>query len=150
MKARVTLLTILICSILMIGCSKTADAPETREDRVVRLLTGLGNRYWHLKEIYINGVKQTLTDYQLRYTKTYTSDPSNSDPLNTKMGTFVNSDNLVGKWRLRDNGDTLRETFTNNPTAVEINYTINSITETTLDVEYILNGKIQREVYYAF
>ncbi len=150
MKARVTLLTILICSILMIGCSKTADAPETREDRVVRLLTGLGNRYWHLKEVYINGVKQTLTDYQLKYTKTYTSDPSNSDPLNTKTGTFVNSDGYTGKWRLLNNGDSLVETLTNNQTAIQISYIINSITETTLDVEYILNGKIQREVYYAF
>lgn len=150
MKANITILTALLVVTLLTGCTKSTDVPETKEERVVRLLTGLGNKYWHLKEVYVMNVKQTLTDYQSRYTKTYTSSPSNIDPNNTKTGTFTNSDNFSGTWRLLDNGDTIRETITNNQAAIVISYTINSITETTLDVEYVQNLKLQREVYYAY
>ena len=151
MKTKFTLLTILICSVLFMGCSGTKDVPETREERVVRYLTGVGNKYWHLKEVYVNLVKQTLTDYQMKYTKTYTADPSNSDPLNPKTGTFVNSDNLVGKWKLSSDGTELKETFINNLGGpVAVNYSINTISESTLDIEYLVNMTLVREVYYAY
>jgi hypothetical protein len=151
MKTRFTLLTILISSILFVGCSGTKDVPETREQRVVRYLTGVGNKYWHLKEVHVNLVKQTLTDYQLKYTKTYTSDPSNSDPLNAKTGTYVNSDGLNGKWKLTSDGTELQETYLNNSGGpVKVPYSINAITETILDIEYLINMTLVREVYYAY
>jgi len=151
MKTKFTLLIILISSILFLGCDGTKDVPETREQRVVRYLTGVGNKYWHLKEVYVNQVKQSLTNDQLTYTKTYTSDPSNSDPLNAKTGTFVNSDKLIGKWKLTSDGTELQETYLNNTGGpVKVPYSINAITDSMLDMEYLVNMTLVREVYYAY
>jgi hypothetical protein len=151
MKTKFTLLTILICSILFVGCSGDKDVPETREERVVRYLTGVGNKYWHLKEVYVNMVKQNLTDHQQKFTITYTADPSNSDPLNAKTGTFINSDGLSGKWKLTSDGTELQQTYLNNSGGpVKVVYSINSITESTLDIEYLENMTLVREVYYAY
>ena len=72
MKTTTTFLTILICSILFVGCSKPQEDVVPADVKVARLLTGLGNRYWHLKEVYVNNVPQTLSDPQKTYTKTYT------------------------------------------------------------------------------
>ncbi len=153
MKTNFTLLFILISSILFVGCSGSKDVAETREERVVRYLTGVGNKVWRLKAVYVNQVPQTLTDYQMKYTKTYTSDPSNTDPLNVKTGTFVNSDGYAGKWRLPSASD-LRETYLNNPNGpVPVTYVINEISESTLDIESFptTGGMILvREVYYAY
>lgn len=150
MQIRLTLLTLLIGIFLFTGCTKSSDVTETREEKVVRLLTGLGNKYWHLKEIYVNAVKQTLTDSQLRFTKTYTVDPTNPDPTRPR-GSFVNSDGFNGTWKLIGGGDNLYETFTNNPAGpVAVPYIINEISADKLDIEYTLNMKTQREVYYAY
>ncbi|MES2005683.1 MAG: hypothetical protein V4450_14285 [Bacteroidota bacterium] len=153
MKASVTILSLLICSILFTGCSKTNDVPETREAKVVRLLTSLGNRYWHLKEVYVNGVKQSLTDSQIKFTMTFTSDPSNSDPSNPKIGTFTDSDGFAGSWRLKDTGGEIELKYTNNPAGpLALTYTINAISETLFDIEYTNNQllKSERKVFYAY
>jgi len=151
MKTLLTSLMILSFFILFSGCSKTTDTPETKEARVARLLTGNGNRYWHLTKSYVNTIAQTLTDAQLKYTKTYTADPSNADPANSKTGVFSDSDGFAGKWKIISAGDQLYETITNNPAGpVAKTYIINEITESTLDIEYTANMKTVREVYYGF
>lgn len=141
-----TLLTILICIILFTGCSKPGEEVVANNVKVSRLLTGLGNRYWHLKEIYIDNVMQTLTDYQKTYTKTYTI---NATTLSS--GTFRNSDNLDGIWTMDANGTAWQEDFTTSGgVKIKLTYTIKSISETMIDASYPSNGKNVREVYYAF
>ncbi|MBI2283640.1 MAG: hypothetical protein HYU71_08025 [Bacteroidetes bacterium] len=150
MKTRLTTLFILLGIIILTGCTKSSDVLETREEKVVGYLTGAGNKYWHLKEVYVNSVKQVLTDAQLRFTKTYTIDPANTDPARPR-GSFVNSDGYHGSWKLIGGGETLYETFTNNPAGpVAINFIINDVSSDKLDIEYTLNMKTQREVYYAY
>lgn len=153
MKIRLTFLTILTGIFLITGCTKSSEVVETREEKVVRLLTGTGNKYWHLKEVYVNGVKQTLTDAQLKFTKTYTIDPTNTDPLRYR-GFFVNSDGFNGTWKLIGSGDALYETISNNPAGpIVIPYlSFNELTADKMDVEYTNNVvmKTQREVYYAY
>lgn len=142
---KLTLLTILTAAILLSGCSKKEEVVANNV-RVARLLSGLGNRYWHIKEIYINNTAQTLTDYQKSFTKTYTIDPSTM-----ASGTFTNSDNLSGTWALNAEGTKWDELFiSNGGVAIPLVYVINSISETMLDAYYVANGKIVREVYYAY
>ncbi len=151
MKTLLTSFIILSSLFLFTGCSKTADVPETKEARVARLLTGVGNRYWRLSKVYLNNAQQTLTDSQMKYTKTYTADPSNVDPNNSKTGSFTNSDGYIGKWKIISAGDQLYETFTNNPAGPVANYyIINEISETLLDIEYTANMRSVREVYFAY
>ena len=153
MKASITLFTTLFLITLLTGCAKNTDQPETKEERVVRLLTGIGNKVWNLKEVYVNDVRQTLTDYQLKYTITFTSDPSNADPLNSKTGGFTDRDGIVGTWKLRDAGSILEMKFSNNPAGPYVApYAINAITENVLDIEYTNNQqmKSERKVFYAY
>lgn len=140
-----------VATAFLFGCSKSGDAPAlTREQKVAGYLTGVGNRYWHLKEVYVNGSQQVLTDYQMKYTKTYTIDPTNTDPTRPR-GTFVNSDGYSGEWKLTGGGDYIYETITNNPVGpVAVSYFINDISESLLDIEYTANYKTTREVYYAY
>lgn len=150
MKNILSFFTLLFIVILLNGCSKTTNVVETPEAKIARLLTGEGNRFWHLNKVYVNTVPQTLTDAQMKYTKTYTADPSNADPSNPKKGTFVNSDGYAGKWTLL-NTTQLYETYTNNPSGpVAVTYIINEITANTLDIEYTANMKTVREVYYGY
>jgi hypothetical protein len=141
-----TLLTILICAILFTGCSKPEDEMVANNVKVARMLTGLGNRYWHLRDVYIDNVLQTLTDYQKTYTKTYTINAATQT-----TGTFKNSDNLDGTWELDAAGTSWKEIFTTNGGAkITLIYMIKDITEGTIDANYLSNGKNVREVYYAF
>ncbi len=150
MKKILSFLTLLFFVLLINGCSKTTEVVETPEAKVARLLTGEGNRYWHLNKVYVNTVLQPLTDAQMKYTKTYTADPGNTDPANAKKGTFVNSDGYTGKWTLL-NATQLYETYTNNPSGpVAVTYIINEISANTLDIEYTANMKTVREVYYGY
>lgn len=150
MKTRITTLIFLFTILLFAGCTKTGDVVETKEEKVIRFLTGTGNKYWHLKEIYVSSVKQTLTDSQLRFTKTYTVDPTNTDATRPR-GSFVNSDGYQGTWKLTGAGDFLTETFTNNPAGpVAVQFGFNEISADKLDIEYTQNMKTQREVYYAY
>lgn len=151
MNIRLTFFTILTGIFLSTGCTKSSEVVETREEKVVRLLTGTGNKYWYLKEMYVNSVKQTLTDAQLKFRKTYTIDPTNTDPLRYR-GFFVNSDGHNGTWKLIGSGDALYETISNNPAGpIVIPYlSFNELTADKLDVEYTMNMKTQREVYYAY
>lgn len=150
MKANSTLISTLLIISLFFGCSKDTGVIETQEERVARLLTGVGNKVWRLKEVYSMNVKQTLTDYQSKYTKTYTASPANLDPNNPKTGTFSNSDGYTGTWKLTDSAGKVAEALTSGTTVISVSYSINSLTEVMMDVEYTSNNKLQREVYYAY
>lgn len=145
MKTTTTLLTILICSILFVGCSKGPDEVVPADVKVARLLTGLGNRYWHLKEVYLNNVPQTLSDPQKMYTKTYTVNASKPT-----AGTYVDSDGQTGTFNVTD-ANHIEEAFvTAGGVGLIVTYTINEISETKLDVIFSANGKLERQVYYAY
>lgn len=148
MKINFTLLVILGLALLVTGCGKSSDTPETPEARVVRLLTGGGNRYWHISEIYVNGQKQVLTDYQLKYTKTFTA--SLTADASFYGGSFNDENGYAGTWKLLSTSQ-LYMKLTNNPSGpVAYTYIINNISETSLDMEYTANMKTEREVYYGF
>ncbi|NCI49248.1 hypothetical protein GWC95_04885 [Sediminibacterium roseum] len=144
---KTTLLTILICAAIFTGCSKSEEEVVAENVKVARLLTGIGNRYWHLKEIYVDNVMQTLTDYQKSYTKTYTINAATQ-----VSGTFHNSDNLSGTWEMDKTGASWKESFTSNGgVPVELVYSVKSITGSSIDASYTAkNGKLVREVYYAY
>jgi hypothetical protein len=145
MKSIFTFLTLLFVAALFTGCSKTTEAVLSPEDQAVKYLTGDGNRYWHLKKIYVNGIAQALTTSQLQYTKTYTINPSLP-----YSGSFTNYDGYIGTWKLQGIY-TLKETITNNPAGpVPAAYDINLLNETTLDIELTANLKTVREVYNAY
>lgn len=145
MKTTFTILIILVCSILFFGCAKTVDTVEAPEAKVSRLLTGIGNRYWHLSKIYVNNIQQTLSDAQMKYTKTYTIDPTKQN-----AGKFTNSDGLSGTWAITGSINYIESFVSGGGAGLQVNYLILDISENTLDVQYSANNKLVREVYYAY
>lgn len=149
MKTTLQLLIITFFFILT-GCSKTPDAPAlTAEEKVAKLLTGEGNKYWHLKSISLNNVPQTLSANQLAYTKTYTLTPGE-----TLKGTFTESDYTSpnGTWKMV-NAATLREDFlTVGGSFIRIDWDIENISENKLTMSYVYQPtNIKTEhVYYAY
>lgn len=145
MKTTLKTLTIIFCLCSFWGCSKNGDTPLSKEEQVVKFLTGDGNRYWHIKEVYQNNLMQPLTNDQLKYTKTYTLVPGQ-----TRKGTWTNSDGDKGIWSL-DTFESIYQESSNNPVGpATLTYRINEINENKLDVYYIANSVKTREVYYAF
>ncbi len=144
MKSILTLLTLTFFFILT-GCSKT-DAPViSQQQQDVNYLVGIGNKVWHLKQVYIQTVPQTLTDAQMKYTKTYTLDPTS--PF---AGSFTDSDGFTGTWKLNASRE-LKETIINNPAgSIQILWDVNDITDGKLDIQYTQNLKTVRHVYYAY
>ena len=145
MKTAFNFFAIIFCFILFAGCSKTDVTPLTKEEQIAKYLTGDGNKYWHLKKVYQNAVEQTLTTSQRNYTKTYTIGIGE-----TQRGKFTNSDGYTGTWTVLNQFQVYEE-FNGNPRGgVPLTYKILSITDTTLDIEYLASFITTREVYYAF
>jgi hypothetical protein len=138
----------IFAAISMTGCSKDdqESEPPTPMPEHVKNLVGLGNRVWRLREVYQNGVPLTLTSSQLKYTKTYTIDPSGGS-----IGRFTNDDGFVGTWKY-DEVDKLEEKITNTPSIVTIQYKVLKLTKDTLDISYVFgpNNITIREVYFGF
>lgn len=131
--------------ILFAGCDKLSPSPE---EQAVQFLTGMGNRYWHIKDIYVNGVKTTLTTSQAQYTKTYTRKPFSD----AETGTFTDSDGMAGTWKL-NNPTQLTEIITNgrlgNDTIVN---TITKLGAYEIDMFYTgkATGDKVRTVYFGY
>src|SRR6478609_1387791 len=89
------ILFVFLSCLIFTACSKS-DEPIEPKQQVVKYLTGLGNKVWRIKEIYVNGVKQTLTTSQLAYTKTYTTYLYNE----SYTGVFSDSDGSLGNWKI--------------------------------------------------
>lgn len=145
MTSRLSFLTILIFTLLLTGCSKTNDVVETPEAKLVRLLTGVGNKYWHLNKMFINTVPQSLTSSQLMYTKTYTINPSVSD-----AGIFSDSDGLTGKWTITGSKQFYESFVTGGGVGIQLDYTVLDITETSMDIQFKSNNKLVEQIYYAY
>ena len=145
MTSRLSFLTILIFALLLTGCSKTNDVVETPEAKLVRLLTGVGNKYWHLNKIFINTVPQALTSAQLAFTKTYTINPEIEN-----SGIFSNSDGISGKWKISSAIAFYESFVTGGGVGIQLDYTVIDISETVLDIQYKSNNKLVEEVYYAY
>jgi hypothetical protein len=136
---------LLIGCLLLTACSKNDDPPPTPEQQVLQYLTGIGNRFWRIKEIYVNNVKTILTSSQLDYNKTYTHYGYTED----NTGVFSDSDGLIGSWELQGTGQ-IKETITNNPGGnIVIDLVINHLDANNMDVEYTKNGQTVRSVYFA-
>jgi hypothetical protein len=130
-----------------IACSEK-EASLTPIEQTRRYLVGSGNRFWRLKEAYVNGTKVVLSGAQLNYHKTYTVSLNPTDPENT--GTFSDADGFRGSWILSD-ATTLKETIDNAPGGpVLLIVTIKNIGPNTLDEEYTYNGQTDRKVYFAY
>jgi len=143
MKTAFRFFTIIFCTIFFAGCSKY-DAALTPTQQAIKNLTGTGNRYWTLQQLFVNDIKQALTFQQSNYHKTYTliyGEDAN--------GTVSNSDGYTGFWELAGNTQ-LKETITTSGQPVLIIYTITELSEHTLDMSYTANGTKVREVYYAY
>ncbi len=135
---------VLIGCFIFTSCTKS-DPPLTPEQQVVQYLTGTGNKYWRIKEIYVNAVPVALTSSQLEYFKTYTIYAS----IETNSGTFVDKDNSMGTWELKTAGH-ITETITNNISGpIVLDLTINHLDANNMDVQYTANGQTVRSVYYA-
>jgi len=146
MKKAIAFITILFCSILFFGCSKDpGTTPETPEAKLARLLTGSGNRYWHLSKQLINNIQQSLTDFQKTYTKTYTVDASK-----TNAGFFTNSDGTSGTWTITGSVNYVESFVSAGGVGLQLNYLVNNITDNSLDIQYSANNKLVEEVYYAY
>lgn len=136
---------LLLGCFLLTACSKTDDPALTPEQQVLQYLTGIGNRFWRIKEIYVNNVKTTLTSAQLDYNKTYTHYGYTED----NTGVFSDSDGLIGTWEIKGTAQ-IKETITNNAGGpVVIDLTINHLDTNNMDVEYTKNGQTVRSVYFA-
>lgn len=147
MKKVLSFLLILTGAILFTGCSKSAPDVLNSRDQNVKYLVGDGNRLWHLKQVYVNGIQQTLTDAQMKFTLTYTI-----NPVVAYSGTFTDSDGYKGTWKLI-NDFQLYEVVTNNPSGnASSTVIINEIDETKLDIESTNNSILTtvRKVYYAY
>jgi hypothetical protein len=143
MKTAFTLL--FISFFILTGCSKGPDAtPLSAEEQVAKLLTGDGNRLWHLKAVYQNDILQTLTAAQLQYTKTFTLTPGEKI-----KGTFTDND-YTGSWKLKGQFTLHIEFTTTNGNYQDLDFDILSISENKLDISYIKNFIKIEEVYYAY
>ncbi len=144
---RFLLLLILSFAGIFNSCT-TKEVVISEREKVVNYLTGMGNRYWHIKDIYTNGVKQALTPAQLSFYKTYTIKYGTGLVENT--GVWTDGNGFIGSWEVIDVKH-IHETVQNAPTGpVLIKLTINKIGTYELDVEYTANGQTIRSVYIGY
>ncbi len=135
-----------VCLVLGYACTKPVAEPGP-EEKVFTYLVGMGNRYWRLKEVYVNGRRETLTADQLKYYKTYTMRISSDIDYS---GTFADYNGFTGTWELKGT-DHILETITNAAAGIIRNdLTINHISQNDLDVTYMANGSTVRTVYFAY
>jgi len=137
---KIIFLLIIICGLLS-GCQKSADPVLSPIDQAVQNLTGGSNKRWFLRKQFLNGISQSLTEYQLQYWKDYTINPA--DHYNS---TYADRDGRTGRLRI-DGFNRFREVPSNGATPVP--YDINILSATEMDAEYSINGVVTREVYYA-
>ncbi len=134
----------LVICITLAACSKPDEI--TPEQQVTQYLTGLGNRYWRIKELYVNNVKTVLTTSQLSYYKTYTISATGEQ----YSGSFSDANGFAGNWILKGK-DHIMETITNTVNgSVPLDLTINAIDTNNMDVQYTSNGQTIRTVYFAY
>lgn len=148
MKAFILTTLLVSGALFFTGCGKETVIPKSEQEILFDNLTSeLGNKKWFLKEIYVNGALQPLTDAQKRYYKTYTR---TQKPF---TATFLDDDGNRGEAYLLSVIQ-LKEVITNGPIGASTReYVVRELTAKTLDI-LITNppgmpAQIVREVYYA-
>jgi hypothetical protein len=142
---QVALAMLLILSLA--ACNKKVEV-LTPEEQAMKYITGLGNRYWKIRELYINGAPQPLSAAQLDYWKVYTLTISNPDALG---GSFADESGFQGSWALSQTGKKIDERVENLPGGpVFYVLTVLKLGPNDMDVEYTANGSTVRTVYYAY
>ena len=134
---RIILSSIILLSVLLHSCKGGgAEDPTATVSGVKSLLNSGGNKTWSITKYYLNGSLQTLTAGQSRYTKTFKYD-----------NTWIDSDGYSGTYTI-NNPTSLTEVTSNAGSANRtLNYKINSISTTSLDVEYVEGQNTYRFVY---
>jgi hypothetical protein len=144
MKTTFKLFTISLFAAIVTGCGKDPVTPAlTKEEQVAKYLTGTGNKIWHLKAIKVNNVPQ---NFNSAYTKTY-----NMVFPQTTQGKFADFDNYFGDWTMKG-ATAMQEVFQ------QIggggfgmrDYTIISVSETTLNMYYVASNTKVEELYNAY
>jgi uncharacterized protein (DUF779 family) len=131
----------------LMSCNKK-EIPLSKEEQVITYLTGVGNRYWKIRELYINTIPQSLTAAQLGYWKVYTLSISTQD---AKGGSFTDESGYRGTWTLDKTADKIDERVDNLPSGpVSYLLKILKLGPNDMDVEYTANGSTVRTVYYAY
>jgi hypothetical protein len=134
------------CLCLAVSCTKPVTEPKP-EEKIFNYLVGMGNRYWRLKEMYINNRRETLTPDQLKYYKTYTVRLSADIDYS---GTFADYNGFIGTWELKGT-DHILENITNVPSGIiKLDLKINSISANDLDVTYVANRDTVRTIYFGY
>ena len=151
MKNILTYICFLFILVFIIGCNKTAETPEPKDDKVTNLLVGTrtSSKNLHLDKIFVYKIEPPVTYAQKSFFKTQVAYPSNSIPTNPNIENFRNLEGLIGTWKLIGNGgDLLTETLIDSSGLYnKSTYLINRISSITLDIENTVNYKTVREVY---
>jgi hypothetical protein len=148
MKTTLTSAAFFACMIFLGGCTKQEPLiePPLPIPAPVQNLVGMGNRVWHLFELYDGGVQQALTNVQKSYTKTYTIDPNGGN-----SGRFTSADGYGGTWVFDEPAD-LREKVNLTSGVFSVRYSVLRIRKDTLDIENtnITTNRTVREVYVGY
>jgi hypothetical protein len=138
---------VVLFSMSLAACNKKVEVLSP-EEQAVKYITGLGNRYWKIRELYVNGTPQSLTAAQLGYWKVYTLSIISPDAMG---GRFADASGLLGSWTLSKTGTKIDETVENLPGGpVSYVLTILKLGPNDMDVEYTANGSTVRTVYFAY
>ena len=123
-------------ALILSSCNGKKDTSSDTVSGVKAQLNSGSNKTWTISQYYLNGSLQTLTPGQSRYTKTYKYN-----------NTWIDSDGYSGTYTL-NNTTSLSEATTNAGSANRtVNYKINTISTTALDVEYTEGTTTYRFVY---
>ncbi len=134
-------LVFLACSVF-IGCTKSPD-PLTPLQQASQNLVGNGKKTWHLQELYINTVSQILTPQQKAFSKVYVLNAGSEN-----SGIVTTSEGKTGTWRIPTEED-LKEIFDYPTGPISIDYVITEMSVNRMDIYYLANLKLTREVYYT-
>lgn len=134
--------TVLFACFLFPGCTKNPE-PLTPLQQAAQNLVGNGNKTWHLQELYINTVSQVLSPQQKAFSKIYTLNAGSEN-----SGIVITSEGKTGRWRMPTEED-LKEIIDHPTGPISIDYIITEMSVNRMDVYYVSNLVLTREVYYA-
>jgi hypothetical protein len=119
--------------LLFFSCSKKED---NFLDTAKEYISNNNAKSWKLTKIFVNGSLQNLTGAQRLFTKTYKSD-----------NTWQDSDGYSGTYSIVSLQLFKEITINASGGNTTIDYKINSLNQSTLDIEYTFNQQTYRFVY---
>jgi hypothetical protein len=116
------------------SCKKNNSSVDTIST-YKQILTGGSSKTWALNKLFVNGTENILTPGQARYTKAFKAD-----------NTWIDSDGHSGTYTLTSTKKITETTIV--PAQTEkIEYTIRSIENTKIELEYTLSNTTYRLVF---